>query len=104
MHPISTLENVSHSQMSIDVLEFGFHTLRSGTGCSVAAPECRLLGMASPSPWMGILEKGLEWIENVEIPNYKYFGCEIKPVFLASYLNLKHFMTIFELSKPEVHH
>ena len=38
-----------------DVLELVFfHTLRSGTGCSVAAPECRLLGMASPSPWMEI--------------------------------------------------
>ena len=26
-----------------------------GTGCSVAAPECRLPGMASPSPWMEII-------------------------------------------------
>jgi len=32
-------------------VELSIASLRWGTGCSVAAPECRLPGMASPSPF-----------------------------------------------------
>ena len=53
-----------------------FCTLRLGTGCSVAAPECRLPGMASPSPWNGNLRKCV-----IQKVSWYFYNGKLSPKF-----------------------